>query len=92
MTLRSSSIPGSSPGTLVIKMTKTTDTELGEDLKKLESHPDIHNVSNTKLDELDDNTLYLIEKHIGYYEPEKKSGIFMLSIKEITDEMIMGML
>lgn len=70
-------------------MTLLTEVELGEDIKELISkHPDFHNLTNVKKEEIQDNELYHITKHIGYYESEKKSGIFLLKIEEVNDEFI----
>ena len=69
-------------------MTKTKEVESGKRLKKLENHLDIHNLSNIKLSDLDDDTFYLIEKYVGYYKPQKKSGLFILKIDKVVDDMI----
>lgn len=68
-------------------MTTTKDVELGEDIIDLVvRHPDVFNETDINVLDLDKDTLYLIEKHIGYYAPRKRSGIFIIGIIEITDE------
>ena len=70
-------------------MTTITDTEFGEDLKEMiKNHPDCYNLSNVTYEDIVDDEMYYIEKHIGYYEPEGKSGIFIKGITLITDEFI----
>ena len=70
-------------------MTKTNDTLLGEDIKEcLDKNQDCYNLSNVKYNDIVDNEMYYITKHIGYYEKEKKSGMFILSITHVTDDFI----
>lgn len=73
-------------------MTIIQKVEIGKDIKKLKNHSDIYNLSNKKILDLDDDLFYLVEKFVGYYKPQKKSGLFLLKIEEVTEERMMGML
>lgn len=70
-------------------MTIIKEIELGEDLKELlKEHPDFYNISNIKSENIEENTLYYVEKHIGFYPPFNKSGIFVLCLRIIDDNFI----
>ena len=63
------------------------EVELGEDIKEsLNKCADYYNLSG--IEDIDDNKLYLVEKHIGFYEPEGKSGLFLLSLEVVDEELI----
>lgn len=79
------------PPGLFIKMTTIKEVELGEDIKKMFNKCSCaHNETNINIEKLDNDELYLIEKHIGFYEPKQTSGIFILNITELTEEYLMS--
>lgn len=73
-------------------MTIIKKVRSGEDIKGLYDHPNIYNLTDKELLDLNDNSFYLVKEHIGYYKSLDKSGIFILKITEVTDELINSMI
>jgi len=69
-------------------MTETKEVEMGGDIKALQNHPDAFNYSDMHYDQLEDAVLYFVTKHIGYYEPAKRAGIFITDIEEVTEDSV----
>jgi hypothetical protein len=67
-------------------MTTMNEVELGEDLNDLiKNHPDFYNLSGKSFNDWE---LYFVKKHIGFYQPENQSGIFLLEATLVDDEFV----
>jgi hypothetical protein len=72
-----------------IENTVTTKYDFGNDIKlNMKKCKDIYNLTHTNINELKNDEMYELKTLIGYYKILDKSGIFILSIKEVDDVYI----